>query len=90
MTGRRYHRRHNNRRLYRDRENGWIMGVCAGISEYFDWNLMAVRLIVIVLLVFNTFATVLVYFVAAWLLRDKPLHYRGSEEESHFWRRDRV
>ena len=25
------------RGLYRDRENGWIFGVCAGLAERFDF-----------------------------------------------------
>ena len=87
MTHRR-NRWHKGRRLYRDRENGWIMGVCAGVAQFFDWNVLAVRGIVAILLVFNTLPTALVYFATGILLRDKPLHYSGPEDEARFWRRD--
>lgn len=83
------------RLLYRDRERGLIMGVCAGVAEFFDWNLLTVRIITLVMLVVAFIPTALVYFTAGWLLRDRPLRYRGADEplswqdEVRFWRRQR-
>ncbi len=83
------------RLLYRDRERGLIMGVCAGISEFFDWNLLTVRLIVLVMLVVAFIPTALVYFTAGFLLRDRPLRYYGADDprawhdEMRFWRQRR-
>lgn len=83
------------RLLYRDRERGLVMGVCAGISEFFDWNLLAVRLIALVMLAVATLPTILVYFTAGFLLRDRPLRYRGASDaaswrdEVRFWRKTR-
>ncbi len=74
------------RRLYQDRENGIISGVCAGIAEFFAFNVTAVRLAALVSLFFFSLLTLAVYFILAFLLRDKPLRYRGRRPETEFWR----
>lgn len=75
------------RGFYRDRENGWIFGVCAGIADRFNLNLGAVRAIAFVSLLVFTGMTALLYVLAAILIREKPLVYSGSETEYDFWRR---
>lgn len=83
------------RLLYRDRERGLIMGVCAGVSEFFDWNLLTVRFITLVMLMVASIPTALVYFTAGFLLRDRPLRYYGEDDpeswrdEIRFWRQHR-
>lgn len=73
--------------LYRDRENGWIFGVCAGVAEFFGFRVHVVRLVAGVLLLLFFWLTVLVYVLATVLLRDKPLVYSGKAAESEFWRK---
>ncbi len=75
------------RGLYRDRENGWFFGVCAGIADRFNLHLCAVRALAVVGLVLFFWATALLYVVAAVLIREKPLIYSGRASESEFWRR---
>lgn len=75
------------RGLYKDRENGWIFGVCAGIAEFAKWRAGTVRIITVVSLVLFFWPTVLVYGAAALLFRDKPLTYAGRCREYDFWRR---
>jgi len=77
------------RGLYRDRENGWIFGVCAGVAEYFNFRTGTVRIIAVISLVLFFWATALVYIGATLLLREKPLIYSGSRREYEFWRRRR-
>ena len=77
------------RGFYRDRENGWIFGVCAGVAEFFNFRLCTVRLIAIICLFVFFLPTVLVYFAATLLFREKPLIYSGRHQEYEFWRRDR-
>lgn len=83
------------RLLYRDRERGLIMGVCAGVSEFFDWNTLTVRVITLVMLIVAFVPTALVYFTAGFLLRDRPLRYYGENDpeswrdEMRFWRRSK-
>ena len=74
------------RGLYRDRENGWIFGVCAGIAEYGNFNVITVRLIAVICLCLFTWATALVYIAATLLFREKPLVYSGRYSEYDFWR----
>jgi phage shock protein C len=73
-------------RLYRDRENGLILGVCAGVAEYFDVRTIGVRVIAVVALVLAFWPVLLSYLTAGLLLRDRPLPYRGREREARFWR----
>ncbi len=76
------------RRLYRNKENALFLGVCAGLADFLDVRVWAVRLITIVVgLIFSFWPLALVYFTAAVLLRETPLMYRGqSREERRFWR----
>ena len=77
------------RGLYRDRENGWIFGVCAGVAEYFNFRTGTVRLITFICLLLFFWPTVLVYIAATLLFREKPLTYSGRQREFEFWRRTR-
>ena len=75
------------RGFYRDRENGWIFGVCAGLSDRFNLNLGAIRLIAVVSLFLFFWLTAAIYLGATVLIREKPLVYSGRESEFEFWRR---
>ncbi len=71
--------------LYRSR-NGIILGVCRGIAEYFDFSVFWARLITLVLLFFTGFWPVLVlYFVAALLMKPEPVIPIETEEEQEFY-----
>ncbi len=74
------------RGFYRDRENGWIFGVCAGIADRFNLQLGAVRVIAVISLVLFFWITALVYLLAAFVVREKPLIYSGRASEHEFWR----
>lgn len=74
------------RGLYRDRENGWIFGVCAGLADCFNFRTGAVRVVFIISLLVFFWPTVLVYFGAVFLVREKPLIYSGGRAEYEFWR----
>lgn len=77
------------RRLCRDSERGVILGVCAGIAEYFDWPLWLTRVGTLALGWFFTIPVVIAYFVAALLLPERPLRYYGDGDERNFWQSDR-
>ncbi|MDN5924622.1 MAG: envelope stress response membrane protein PspC [Xanthomonadales bacterium] len=73
-------------RFYRDRQHGMIMGVCAGIADYFGWNRTFVRILaVIALLWFNVF-TAIVYFALGFLLPDKPKRLHEWDADEAYWR----
>jgi phage shock protein C len=75
------------RTLYRDRENGLILGLCAGIADYFDLNTLLVRGVALVALLLAPVPVGLTYLVAGLLLRDRPLKARDHRRERDFWRR---
>ena len=77
------------RGLYRDRENGWIFGVCAGVADRFNLQVGAVRIIAIISLLVFFWLTAAIYIGATLLIREKPLIYSGRQEEAEFWRRCR-
>ena len=77
------------RGFYRDRENGWIFGVCAGLADRFNLQLGAVRVLAVVSLLVFFWLTATVYIAATLLIREKPLVYSGTRSEYEFWRRER-
>ena len=77
------------RGFYRDRENGWIFGVCAGLADRFNLNVGAVRIIAVISLFMFFWLTAAIYVAATLLIREKPLVYSGRQSENDFWRRYR-
>ncbi len=77
------------RGFYRDRDAGWVFGVCAGIADRFNLNLGAVRIIAVISLLLFFWLTAAVYLGATVLSREKPLIYSGRDTEFGFWRRRR-
>lgn len=56
--------------LYRDPKKGKIAGICAGIADYFGWEVWLVRIITITgFLLSGSFF--FVAYVAAWFILDK-------------------
>jgi len=73
-------------RFYRDKRNGKIMGVCAGIADYtgFDANLVRVCFIATV---FMSGGSILpFYFIAGFVTPTKPRAFdHENREERQFW-----
>jgi len=57
--------------LLRDDENGKIAGVCAGIADYFGWELWLVRIITISAFFLGGGGIVFVLYIAAWVVLEK-------------------
>ena len=77
------------RGFYRDRENGWIFGVCAGLADRFNLQVGAVRVLAVISLLVFFWLTAAVYVAATLLIREKPLIYSGLRSEYEFWSRER-
>ena len=77
------------RGLYRDRDNGWIFGVCAGLADRLNLQVSAVRIIAVISLCLFFWLTAAIYIAATLLIRDRPLIYSGQNTENDFWRRYR-
>ena len=75
------------RGFYRDRENGWVFGVCAGIAERFNFRVGTVRVIAIISLLLFFWLTAALYLGATVLIKEKPLVYAGRHSENEFWHR---
>ncbi len=75
------------RGFYRDRENGWIFGVCAGIADRFNFRVGTVRVIAIISVLLFFWLSVALYLGATLLIREKPLVFSGRRSESAFWDR---
>ncbi|HET6726085.1 MAG TPA: envelope stress response membrane protein PspC [Gammaproteobacteria bacterium] len=73
-------------RFYRDREKGRIMGVCAGIADYFGWNVKFIRLLAIAGLIWFAPVTLVVYFALGIFLPVKPDRPYDFETGDEFWR----
>ena len=71
--------------LYRSR-NGIILGVCRGIADYFDFSVFWARVITLLLLFFTGFWPVMIlYFVAALLMKPEPVIPIETDEEQEFY-----
>jgi len=73
--------------LYRDKQNGKLMGVCSGIADYTGVNAIWIRLAAI----FGTFAflgplIIPMYLIMGMLLNKKPAHlYSADVKENQYW-----
>lgn len=54
------------RRIFRDSENSVLGGVCSGISNYFDWDPIFLRLLFVFL--FLSFGTGLILYIILWIV----------------------
>lgn len=71
--------------LYRDKQNGKIMGVCSGIADYTGVNVVWVRLAALALL-FTQGWPLFVYIAMGVLLNKKPPHlYSADAGETRYW-----
>jgi phage shock protein C len=78
--------RMNPHRLYRDRDNAMLAGVCAGLADYFGFNLRALRVVVALGAIFFLPFTVVSYVLLAILLPVRPAEARLEPEREDFWR----
>lgn len=60
------------RRFYRNSSRAMVGGVCAGIAEYFGFNLKVTRILAVVSLLVAFPATMLAYFATVLLVPSRP------------------
>ena len=58
-----------------DRENGKLLGVCAGIARYTGWDVTLVRVAAVVVTIMGAFPWTLIAYGAAYMVGNR----RGSE-----------
>ncbi len=71
-------------KLYLDKKNGMIAGVCAGIADHFGLDRWLVRIITITLLIFTNSLVIFIYILAWIVLDNKPDDYIDDELEKEF------
>ena len=67
-------------KLYRDPDNGKISGVCAGIADYYSWDVTLVRIVTVILAISFTFVTVALYIIGAVFLQPKPRNLYDDQD----------
>lgn len=82
-----YTRSPNPHRLYKNRRDKVVSGVCAGIADYFNTDTALVRIAAILMLFMAGPFTIFAYIVAAIIMPTRPNVERSvSPEEDQFWR----
>jgi len=72
-----------NKKFYRNTDDKMLGGLCSGVAAYFGWDVLAVRLITVVL-AFATFPFVVPVYIIAWLIfpaantAEEKLQMRGK------------
>jgi phage shock protein C len=73
-------------KFYRDKINGKIMGVCAGIADYTGVDVLWVRLGAVALTLMGIGIIPLLYLGLGMLTSRKPAHlYYNDRQEQRFW-----
>lgn len=72
------------RRFYRNREKAILGGVCAGLADYFGFNLKATRILAFIAFLMAMPMTVLVYIGAVLLIPAGPVGNRKAEYDPEF------
>lgn len=84
MNSRGYPRRRR-KGLYRSRQ-GVLFGVCRGIADYFDFNVVWIRLLAVVCLFFSGLWPMAgIYLVAALMMRPEPVRPIQNDDEREFY-----
>ncbi len=60
------------RRFYRNRDRAMIAGVCAGLADYFGFNLKVTRILAVIAFFMATPVTLLAYFGTVFLVPSAP------------------
>jgi phage shock protein C len=83
-----FYKTDNPHRLYRDKQNRVLAGVCAGLADYFDFNRKGLRIVVVLLALFPPFFpfVVMSYLLLAFFLPVRPAALYDNQEQADFWR----
>src|SRR5205814_3085430 len=73
-------------RFYRDKRNGKLFGVCAGIADYTGFDVSLVRVCFLAAMFMSGGGVLPFYFIAAMVTPTKPVSLeRADVEERQFW-----
>jgi phage shock protein C len=73
-------------RFYRDKRNGKLFGVCAGIADYTGFDVALVRVCFLAAVFMSGGSVLPFYFIAAMVTPTKPRQFELRDgEEQQFW-----
>ena len=73
-------------RFYRDKQNGKIFGICAGIADYTGFDVTLVRICMVATIFLSGGSTIPFYVIAAMMTPKKPQELALSDaEDRQFW-----
>jgi len=73
-------------RFYRDKRNGKLFGICAGLADYTGFDVSLVRVSFLAAVFLSGGGILPFYFIAAMVTPTKPFALeRVDQEEKHFW-----
>jgi phage shock protein C len=72
------------RRFYRNRDKAMLGGVCAGLADYFGFNLRVTRILAFIAFLMAMPMTVLAYIGAVFLIPVDPEGNRKAEYDAEF------
>ena len=83
-----FYKRKNPHRLFRDKENAMLAGVCAGVADYFGFNRKGTRVVAALLFLIPPFVpfVIISYIILAIVLPVKPVDLYETKEQADFWR----
>ena len=73
-----------NRRFYRNSDRARVAGVCAGVADYFGFNLTATRCLAVLSLLMAAPVTLIVYFATVLLVPSAPDTASQSDVDPRF------
>jgi len=78
-------------RFYKDKRNGKVMGVCAGIADYTGLDVTIVRILMFMALWLSGFSILPVYLLAGFIAEDRPRELSNdTPEDKRFWQQVRA
>lgn len=73
-------------KFYRDKANGKVMGICAGIADYTGFDVTLIRIAMVVVTVgFSGGALIPIYLIAGWIAPEKPSGLYETRDDQKFW-----
>lgn len=72
------------RRFYRSRDRALVAGVCAGLADYFGFNLKVTRILAFISLLMAMPMTLIVYFATVFLVPAAPGVRRQDKHDPAF------
>jgi phage shock protein C len=73
-------------KFYLDKRNKKWLGVCAGVADYTGLDVTLIRIGLVILTVLGSGATLIAYFIAAWMAPVKPRELSNDTvEQAKFW-----